>query len=183
MIQQGKRTVFLDRDNTLMHDPGYTCDPAMVELLPGVAEALKRLQDAGFELIVITNQSGVARGMFGIDAVESVNAKLAELLAAEGVELGGFYICPHHPDDNCTCRKPEPGLILRAVEEKGLDLENSFLIGDRRSDIETGKRLGIASYLVLTSLDEEDHSDGLDDDQVVQDLNEAVNRILSRKDS
>jgi histidinol-phosphate phosphatase family protein len=138
----GRFAVFLDRDGTVMADRHFLADPAGVELLPGAAAGLRRMRDLGAALVVVTNQSGVGRGYFDLGAVERVNDRLRELLAAEGIELDGIYVCPHGPDEGCACRKPEPGLFLQARDELGLDLGASFVVGDREVDVEAGRRLG-----------------------------------------
>jgi histidinol-phosphate phosphatase family protein len=138
----GRFAVFLDHDGTVMADRHFLADPAGVELLPGAAAGLRRMRDLGAALVVVTNQSGVGRGYFDLGAVERVNDRLRELLAAEGIELDGIYVCPHGPDEGCACRKPEPGLFLQARDELGLDLGASFVVGDREVDVEAGRRLG-----------------------------------------
>ena len=140
--------VFLDRDGTLIEDRHFLGDPDGVELLPNAVEGLRRLRDLGAALVVVTNQSGVGRGYFDEDAVEAVNARIAQLLAAEGVELAGVYVCPHGPDDGCACRKPAPGLLLRAGEELGLDLGASYLVGDAERDAEAARRAGATAILL-----------------------------------
>ena len=120
-------TVFLDRDGTLNPDPGYLGGPADLELLPGAGAALARLKAAGATLVVITNQSGVARGKFTLTDLERIHAKLKMLLAIEGAALDGLYFCPHHPDDGCSCRKPRTAMIERAVAELGLDVSRAYV--------------------------------------------------------
>ena len=128
-----KPAAFLDRDGTLMEDSGYIGDPDRIRILEGVPEALRLLGDAGFERIVLTNQSGVARGMFGEADVVTVNRALAEGLALRGAGIEAFYYCPHLTD--CDCRKPAVGMLRRAVEERGLDLSASVMFGDSMVDI------------------------------------------------
>jgi D-glycero-D-manno-heptose 1,7-bisphosphate phosphatase len=140
------RAAFLDRDGTLMEDSGFIGDPARVSVLPGVAEGLRLLADAGYARIVVTNQSGVARGFFGEPDVERVNAELARRLAGEGVTIDAFYYCAHLV--GCTCRKPLPGLVRRAVDELGIDLGESVLFGDRGSDIALARNVGVPGILV-----------------------------------
>ncbi|HXY69637.1 MAG TPA: HAD family hydrolase [Gemmatimonadales bacterium] len=136
--------VFLDRDGTLVRDPGYLHDPALVELLPGVAPGLAALARAGWPLVVVSNQSGMARGLYGPDAFAAVHARLGELLAPHGVRFAGAYFCPHHPDITgpCDCRKPGVALFEQAARELGLDLAASWMVGDRMSDAEPARRLG-----------------------------------------
>jgi D,D-heptose 1,7-bisphosphate phosphatase len=141
--------VFLDRDGTLMIDHGFVGDPAQVELLPGVATGLRRLQAAGYRLLVISNQSGVARGYFDLAAVAQVEAELTRQLTAQDVTLAGFFVCPHL-DDGCDCRKPLPGLLVKAAASHDIDLSRSVMIGDRGSDVAAGQAAGMPGLLVLT---------------------------------
>jgi heptosyltransferase-2 len=143
-------TIFLDRDGTLNPDPGYIRSPDQLELFPGVAQALAKLVQAGARLIVVTNQSGVARGLFSIGELEAIHAKLTRLLGEAGAPLDAIYVCPHHPDDSCNCRKPNTGLIDQAVRERAVDLSRSYLIGDHMRDMELAKRMGLRSILVTT---------------------------------
>jgi D-glycero-D-manno-heptose 1,7-bisphosphate phosphatase len=136
--------VFLDRDGTLVRDPGYLHDPALVELLPGVVEGLRALAAAGWPLVVVSNQSGIARGHFGPAAFAAVTARIEELLAPHGVRFAGVYYCPHHPDFTgpCGCRKPGVELFERAARELGLDLRRSWYVGDKLQDAEPARHLG-----------------------------------------
>jgi D-glycero-D-manno-heptose 1,7-bisphosphate phosphatase len=141
-----KAAAFLDRDGTLMEDSGYIGDPNRVRVLDGVAEALGALADAGFERIVVTNQSGVARGMFGEADVKQVNRALANELAARGAKIDAFYFCTHL--SGCDCRKPAIGMIRRAVEERDLDLPASVMFGDSPGDMALARNAGIPGVLV-----------------------------------
>jgi D-glycero-D-manno-heptose 1,7-bisphosphate phosphatase len=147
--------VFLDKDGTLIEDVPYNVDPKRIRLAPGAAEALPMLFEAGFELVVVSNQSGVARGMFEETALAAVERRLRDLLAGFGVPLAGFYYCPHHPQGQihkyavtCACRKPEPGMIQLAAAALGLDLRSSWLVGDILDDIEAGNRAGCRTILL-----------------------------------
>jgi histidinol-phosphate phosphatase family protein len=142
--------VFLDRDGTVIADKHYLHDPAGVELLPGAAEGLLRLQALGLPLALVTNQSGVGRGYFGRGDAERVNGRLIELLAARGVRLRAVYTCPHAPEDGCACRKPRPGLIARAAAEMGVDPAQSFVLGDKPCDVDLGLGVGATAFLVTT---------------------------------
>ena len=142
-----KPAAFLDRDGTLMEDSGYVGDPQRVRVLPGVPEALRLLAAAGFERIVVTNQSGVARGFFGEADVEAVHRALDAQLAAAGAAVDAYYFCAHL-DDDCDCRKPLPGMVRRAARERDLDLTRSAVFGDRRGDMELAAAAGIAGVLV-----------------------------------
>ena len=145
-------TIFLDRDGTLNADPGYIKSPDQLELFPGVPEALARLKRAGARLILVTNQSGVARGLLSQDDLAAVHAKLNRILDGAGASLDAIYFCPHHPDDGCGCRKPNPGMIDQAVRERRVDLDRAYLIGDHVRDIELAKRVGARSVLVTTGV-------------------------------
>ena len=141
-----KPAAFLDRDGTLMEDSGFIGDPKRVRILAGVAEALTALGGAGFERIVVTNQSGVARGMFGEADVRNVHRALVAALEVRGAALDAFYFCSHLED--CDCRKPALGMIRRAVEERDLDLGRSVVFGDRGSDMALAANAGIPGILV-----------------------------------
>jgi D-glycero-D-manno-heptose 1,7-bisphosphate phosphatase len=175
--------VFLDRDGTLIEEVGHLGDPARVELLPGVPTALRRLRDAGFVLVVVTNQAGVARGYFTEEAVRAVNARVAEALGEERVLVDGWYFCPHHPEFTgaCGCRKPEPGMLRQAARELDLDLSGSWLVGDHPSDAEAARRAGARPVIVRTGHGllpgaDEDPGPGV---PVVDDLPAAADLILS----
>ncbi len=144
------RAIFLDRDGTITEEASYVGDVDKVVPIPGAAAALQQLQDAGYWLFVITNQSGVGRGYFTREAVEAIHAQLDEYFANAGVRFDRYYVCPHHPEDNCDCRKPKPKLLFDAAREHGLDLSRCFMIGDRPSDIQAGINAGTKTILVLT---------------------------------
>lgn len=142
------RAVFLDRDGTLIEDIGYLHQPEEVAWKEGAIEALRRLQSAGYTLVIITNQSGIGRGLYGEDDMHGVHAHMKRMLAQEGVAVSGIYHCPHHPDDTCECRKPEPGMLLQAARDLKLDLAESWLIGNACSDIAAGQGAGVRTILV-----------------------------------
>jgi D-glycero-D-manno-heptose 1,7-bisphosphate phosphatase len=149
------QAVFLDKDGTLIEDVPYNVDPGRIRLAPRAEEGLRLLHAAGYRLIVISNQSGVARGLFPEEALVAVEQRLRGLLAEAGVPLLAFYYCPHHPEGivpdlavACACRKPEPGMILRAASEHGIDLARSWFIGDILDDVEAGRRAGCATVLI-----------------------------------
>jgi D-glycero-D-manno-heptose 1,7-bisphosphate phosphatase len=152
------RLVFLDRDGTINVDKGYVHRVEDFEFLPGAVEALKRLRLAGIEIIVVTNQSGIARGLYTEADLAAVNAHMTAELLRHGVTLAGIHYCPHHPDASvpryclaCDCRKPRPGLLLAAMRERGMGPGEAVMIGDKRSDIDAGIAAGLAStYLVQT---------------------------------
>ena len=179
--------VLLDRDGTIIEDPGYLTDPSAVRLLPRVAEALGLLQKRGFLLVVVTNQSGVARGLMTEATVEQINVKLEDLLRAEGVSLAGTYYCPHHPEgilpyrQVCNCRKPRGGLVERAAREHRLDLSSSYVIGDKPADIELARQMGMPGILVLTGQGRVGLGSGeIQPDYIAPDLIAAARWILQR---
>ncbi len=144
------RFVVLDRDGTINAECGYISSPDQVELLPGTGAALRKMREMGLGLVVITNQSGIGRGYFDMARLEEIHGRLRELLSDEAVELSGIYVCPHTSADGCHCRKPRPGLLQRAAGELGFRAQESFVIGDKPSDIELGKVVGAATVLVRT---------------------------------
>ena len=144
--------VLLDRDGTLIEERNYLADPDGVALIPGAAAAVARWNAAGVPVGVVTNQAGVARGFFAVDAIDAVHARLFELLEAEGARVDGVWFCPHHPDFTgpCRCRKPAPGMAEEAAAALGLDLARSWVIGDKASDVELGTGVGGTGILVET---------------------------------
>lgn len=144
--------VFLDRDGTLVRDLGYLHDPGLVDLLPGVVSGLATLVRAGWPLVVVSNQSGIARGLYGPDAFRAVMARIGDLVAPHGVHFAASYFCPHHPDltGPCDCRKPGVALFERAAKDLGLDLGRSWFVGDRLKDVEPALRLGGRGVLIPT---------------------------------
>ncbi|GAC1579640.1 MAG: D-glycero-beta-D-manno-heptose 1,7-bisphosphate 7-phosphatase [Candidatus Elarobacter sp.] len=138
---------FLDRDGTIIEDTGFVRDPDAIRVLPTVVEALRLLAEHGYATVVVTNQSGVARGYFDESAVHAVNDALARALAGDGVALDAWYHCPHYGED-CDCRKPAPGMIVRAAADHDIDLTRSAVVGDRGSDIELAHGVGIPGVLV-----------------------------------
>jgi histidinol-phosphate phosphatase family protein len=156
VAEQGtRRAVFLDKDGTLVEDVPYNVDPKKIRLVPGAVEGLQALYQNGYRLVVVSNQSGVARGLFPETALAVVERTLRRLLASFGVPLAGFFYCPHHPEGSvasyavdCRCRKPAPGMLRRAAAELGLDLAESWMVGDILDDIEAGRRAGCRTVLV-----------------------------------
>jgi D-glycero-D-manno-heptose 1,7-bisphosphate phosphatase len=142
--------VFLDRDGTINEEMGYINHLSRFRLLPQAAPAIRRLNEAGFKVVIITNQSGAARGYFPAALVDEVHAYLKTLLGAEGAHLDGIYACLHGPDQNCACRKPKPTLMQQAARDLGLDLARSYAVGDRYRDVETATNAGVQGILVLT---------------------------------
>jgi len=142
--------VFLDRDGTINEEMGYINHLSRFRIFAQTAPAIRRLNEAGLKVVVISNQSGVARGYFSAALLAEVNRRLTEVLAAGGARLDGFYICTHHPEEGCPCRKPKPELILQAARDLDLDLGRSYLVGDRYNDIQTAANAGVKGILVLT---------------------------------
>ncbi|WP_142803579.1 D-glycero-beta-D-manno-heptose 1,7-bisphosphate 7-phosphatase [Tepidiphilus sp. J10] len=181
----GKPAVFLDRDGVLNEDRGYVHRWEDFSFLPGAIEALRQLQQKGYLLVVITNQSAVARGLCTEADVLALHERMRAFLRERGIELAGIYHCPHHPQGSvsdyaiaCACRKPEPGMILRAAQEHGIDLSRSLLVGDKLSDLEAGRAAGIPSlYLVVPPGQEKDLS-SLPEAQRVSGLSEVVERMF-----
>jgi D-glycero-D-manno-heptose 1,7-bisphosphate phosphatase len=152
--------VFLDRDDTVIRDPGYLSHPDGIDILPGAAEAIRVLNESGIPAIIITNQSGIARGFFKEETLEAIHKRLTTLLAGQGARIDAIYYCPHHPDGirqeyrvACTCRKPEPGLLLKAAQDFGLDLRYCYLVGDKPIDVETIHKVGGKGILISTGKD------------------------------
>lgn len=143
-----RRALFLDRDGTLIVDVGYPREAERVELIAGAAEALAQLQQT-WALVVISNQSGIGRGLIRPDEAAAVHARFVELFAARGVTFTGAYYCPHAPDAGCRCRKPAPGLIEQAMQELDLDVGASVMVGDKTSDLECGRAAGCARVLAF----------------------------------
>jgi len=150
-----QHAVFLDRDGTLNKDPGYLGDPSKVQLFPGTGKALSLLKTRlNFKLIVISNQSGIARGLISESEVDAVNFRINDLLRADKVEIDAFYYCPHHPDfssrEESKCRKPSPSMVLQASRELNIELDGSYFIGDTPADILCGINAGLKTVLVKT---------------------------------
>lgn len=187
--------VFLDRDGTISEEIGYIRDPGRYRLLPGTAGAIARLNVRGIKAILVTNQSGPARGYYGEETIQAVMTEMHRQLAHQGSRLDAVYYCPHLPAGTipayavaCDCRKPKPGLILRAAKEHRLDMARSFMVGDKPCDIETAARAGCRSILVMTGYGRGIWSDPeirrqIHPDYVCEDLDAAVEWILERIES
>src|SRR5262245_42576286 len=152
-----RSAVFIDRDGTLTDEVGYVNHPSRLRLLPRSAAAVRRLNAAGVAVVVATNQAGIARRNFPQDVLAAVNHARVSQLKDEGAHLDVVYVCPHHPTEGeppyrmvCVCRKPKPGLLLRASADLGLDFERSMLVGDKGSDLVAARAVGARSVLVLT---------------------------------
>ncbi len=174
------RAVFLDRDGTMNKDVPYCHRPEDFELFPTTARAIKRLNESGYKVIVITNQSGVARGYFTEATLGRIHQKMLSQLAEEGARVDDIYYCPHHPDDNCECRKPKPKMVLKAVKEHDIDLRQSFMVGDKPLDIQLGKSAGCRTVLVPSDPGEVDAQPCLPD-YTAADLYQAALWIIEQK--
>jgi D-glycero-D-manno-heptose 1,7-bisphosphate phosphatase len=149
------KAIFIDKDGTLIPDIPYNVNPDVITISDEVIQGLQLFKEQGYQLIVISNQSGVARGYFTIDALKDVEKRITSLLAPYKIKIDGFYFCPHHPDGNvaeyakeCDCRKPQPGMILKACEEHTIDASRSWMIGDILNDVEAGNRAGCKTVLL-----------------------------------
>lgn len=178
-----RSAAFLDRDGTIIRDAKYIGDPRDVELLPGAAGAIRRLNERDVAVIVITNQSGIARGLYGLDEYEAVRARLDDLLRAEGACIDASYMCPHHPDVNgpCDCRKPGLALYRQAIAEYDLAPTRSLFAGDRWRDVEPARALGGLAMLIdaeSTPAEDRDRAqrEGV---EIVGSLVEAVDRFVA----
>lgn len=169
-----KKAVFLDRDGTIILDKVYLTDPEGVELVPGAGESLRRMMDAGYILVLVSNQSLIGRGMGTSAQVEAVNARMAQIFARAGVRFDGMYFCPHTPDDQCGCRKAEPGLLLEAAEAQDIALDESIMIGDNASDVEAGRAAGCALNILIGEWDEREGA------TVVRTLKDAADAVVAK---
>lgn len=152
-----KKAVFLDRDGTIIKERNFVSSPRQVKILSGVPQALRLLKEAGYQLVVFSNQSGIARGLFTINDLNQIHQHIKRLLKKKGGALAGIYYCPHHPEGKisryrkrCNCRKPEPGMLRKAARDLGINLKESVVIGDSLRDLQAGKKVGTRTILVLT---------------------------------
>jgi D-glycero-D-manno-heptose 1,7-bisphosphate phosphatase len=185
--------VFIDRDGTLTEEVGYVNHPSRLRLLPRSAAAVRRLNEAGIAAVVATNQAGIARGYFSEEVMQAVHERLAAQLKEAGAHLDGLYVCPHHPTEgappyraDCDCRKPRPGLILRAARDLDLDLAGSTMVGDKASDLLVAPAVGARAVLVLTGygLGEWEYRRAhftVAPDHVAGDLADAVEWVIARR--
>jgi len=185
------KAVFLDRDGTIIHDPGYLSDLKKFRLYNKSAKALKLLKEAGYKLIVLTNQSGVARGYYGEDFVEKTHDHMDSVLKKYGAAIDAYYYCPHHKESpipkykkECDCRKPRPGMVNAAAKKFRLSLKDSYVIGDKLSDIKLGVNTGMKSILVLTGKGRKEQKKITKDsepDFICSDIYSAALRIVEDK--
>lgn len=181
-----ERAIFFDRDGTINEEKDYIFDPALIELIPGALEGLKLASEAGFRLFIVSNQSGIARGLATETDVCRVNERLEELVAVGGVHFDGIYFCPHLPtiSGHCDCRKPKRGMVDRALETFDLDLANSFVVGDRLLDMQLAHNIGATGIMVRTGYGSvEEHQIEADGRPayIVDNLLEAVKVILKEQ--
>lgn len=187
-----EKIVFLDRDGTLNEEVNYLHRPEDMHLLNGAGQALRRLKEAGFKLVVITNQAGVARGYYTEEDVMALHRYMNEILTAEGAGIDGFYYCPHHPvygigsyKKDCSCRKPGIGMFLQAENRFAVDKAHSYMIGDKLLDTQAGKNYGVTSILVGTGYGKELYEAGQEEhpsyDYYAENLSQAADWILSRQ--
>ena len=184
-----KAAVFIDKDGTLVHDVAFNVDPSQIRLREGVGDALRRLGEHNYELVLVSNQAGVALGRFDEDALQFVWTRLQSLLSEEGARLDAFYYCPHHPEGQvapyaiaCDCRKPAAGMLTRAAQERGIDLEASWMVGDILDDVEAGHRAGCRSILLDVGSETEWIASSLrTPDHIARDLGDVTAHILGTR--
>jgi len=172
------RYVLLDRDGTINHERQYLSQPDEIALLPHSAEGLRMLAEAGYGLVVVTNQSPVGRGWLSEERLAQIHQRLDQLLRDENVVLDGIYYCPHKPEDACQCRKPLPGLVWRAAQELDFEPQECFVIGDKPCDIDLGRNIHARTILVRTGYGAQYESAGLEADFIVDSLVEAAKIII-----
>lgn len=185
--KKGRRAVFLDRDGTINVEKDYLHKIEDFAFIPGAPEAIKRLKKAGFLVIVVSNQSGIGRGYFDEEAVELLHGQIQARLAAFQTAIDAFYYCPHHPEAAqaqyrivCDCRKGAPGMLLQAAREHDIDLQQSFMVGDKEADLEAGDRAGCRSLLVLTGYGQSAAENLLESDvEICPDLTGAATVIVA----
>jgi histidinol-phosphate phosphatase family protein len=165
------KAVFLDRDGTIARDVPYCSRPEDFELLPGATEGIKLLNEHGFKVVVVTNQSGIARGYFTERTLAEIHDKMITQLAEHGAHVDAIYYCPHHPDDNCDCRKPKPRMVFQAARDLDIDLSQSYVIGDSEMDVELARQAGCKTGIRVGEL-------GGAGDWEAASLRDAVEQIL-----
>lgn len=154
------KTVFLDRDGVINRNPpnkGYVRKWSEFAFIPNARKAIRELTESGYRIIVITNQSGVGRGLYSEEDVADIHSRMVAEISKAGGTIEAVYYCPHRPDAGCECRKPKPGMLIRAAREHDIELSNAYLIGDFSTDIEVGQRVGATTFLVLTGLGQESY--------------------------
>jgi histidinol-phosphate phosphatase family protein len=179
------RALFVDRDGTLVPDLHYLAEPARLEVYRGVVEGLRLAHDHGYQVICVTNQSGIERGLYSHETVEAIHHRLNELLGRAGAHVDGFYYCPHAPETGCPCRKPGTELFDRARSDRGINLGSSAIVGDRWLDIEAGRRVGMLTALVPPIGHEREVMEEMQERHLISDIlassfRTAVMRVLAR---
>jgi len=177
----GNRAVFIDRDGTINVNVEYLDTPDNFRMYPTVGEGIKQLRDKGFKIIVVTNQSGIARGYFSHETLEKIHRRMKDEFNKHGVTIDAIYYCPHHPDENCSCRKPKIGMLEKAIKDFDIDARHSFFIGDRMLDVETGYKVGCKTVLVPERKDlvgQERKESIIEPDYVCDDFISGVKWIL-----
>ncbi len=182
----GRPAVFLDRDGTIIREADYLRSVAQLRLLPGAAAAIRRLNEAGLAVVITTNQSGIARGLLTEADLSEINEALSKRLSARGATIDAIYYCPHHPEvgkppyrRRCRCRKPAPGMLLRAAKDLGLDLARSFSVGDSERDLAAGRKVGARTVLVRTGYGRKTQAAGAcEADYLARNLSDAADWIL-----
>jgi D,D-heptose 1,7-bisphosphate phosphatase len=181
--------VFLDRDGTINEEVGYLDRLEKLKILPEAFEAIRLINQTGMKAVVISNQSGIARGYFDEAFVESLHVRIQALLMEHNAWIDGFYYCPHHPTEGtgvyrraCTCRKPEPGLLIRAAQELDIDLARSYMVGDMPKDVEAAGRSGAKGILVQTGYGAEHHTFSVQPHYIATDILDAVRWIMKDRE-
>jgi D-glycero-D-manno-heptose 1,7-bisphosphate phosphatase len=181
--------VFLDRDGTINEEVGYLNSLEQLRVIPEAFEALRLINKAGMKTVVITNQSGIGRGFFDEAFVDKIHEEMRNLFLKKGAVIDSFYYCPHHPTEGvgeyrqaCSCRKPEPGLLLKAAEDLDIDLGKSYMIGDMPKDVEVGQRAGSKGILVRTGYGKVVDIGSTRPDYIAQDILAAVKWLLSDRE-
>ncbi len=172
MSSSSKRAVFLDRDGVICYDVHYMSSPDQFRLMPGVGEGIRKLNEAGFLVIVVTNQSGLRRGLITEENLKKIHERMIRELSSYGARIDDIYVCPCLPEEDCDCRKPKPGMILEAAKKHNIELSSSYMIGDKQIDADAGKAAGCKTILIT-----EDPS--LKADYKVKGFKEAVEIIMS----
>ena len=174
-----KKWLIMDRDGTLIEDRDYLHDPEEVVIFPEVISGLSKLGKSGYKFVVVTNQSGIGRGYYTESDMNAVNARISFLLMEYGIEIAGYYHCPHVPEYGCGCRKPRTGLLYSAAAALGFKLGDiAYVIGDKKSDVELAENIGVPSILVKTGYGAKEYANGACPSFAVQDFDEAANIIL-----
>jgi D,D-heptose 1,7-bisphosphate phosphatase len=182
------KAIFVDRDGTINVDVHYLDNPDNFEMYPGVQIGMKKLQEHGFKIIVITNQSGIGRGYLTEEQLSDVHEKMKQEFQKVGVTLDGIYYCPHHPEDKCNCRKPNTGLFEKSLPEHNINVEKSYMLGNSIIDIEAGKRIGVKTVLIPEPHVREDFLSKKPEwayhpDYIADDFLNAVEWILKREEN